>query len=382
MIGGVHLTVLIGPGIPIPALPPVVEALDSVQVTSGTDRAGFQLSFAVGATSLLQNVLLPAGYFDPIVTRVILIVTVRGIPQVLIDGVITRHEVGPSNEPGKATLTVTGEDLTVLMDLAEMPFMRFPAQPVPVRVAAILAKYAAFGVAPLVIPPVIPGTVNPLEELPSQRGTDLAYIRELASAAGYVFYLEPGPAPGMSLAYFGPDIRVPIPQPALAIGADAASNVDALTFSLDGLAKKIVVLSVFDPATHKIPFPLPVPPVNILQPPLGLRPTAPAKLEFTHEEAALNIPDAIGRALALSFSSSAAISANGSLDVARYGRPLRSRMLVGVRGAGPAYDGLYFVNSVNHDIKRGTYKQSFSLSRDGLISATPIVPVDPLGVVA
>ena len=48
-------------------------------------------------------------------------------------------------------------------------------------------------------------------------------------------------------------------------------------------------------------------------------------------------------------------------------------MLVGVRGAGLAYDGLYYVNSVTHKIKRGEYKQSFSLSRDGLISNTPVV---------
>jgi hypothetical protein len=41
-----------------------------------------------------------------------------------------------------------------------------------------------------------------------------------------------------------------------------------------------------------------------------------------------------------------------------------------VRGAGLAYDGLYYVRSVTHDIRRGEYKQSFSLSRDGLISLT------------
>ena len=47
----------------------------------------------------------------------------------------------------------------------------------------------------------------------------------------------------------------------------------------------------------------------------------------------------------------------------------------GVRGAGLAYDGLYYVNSVTHNIKRGEYKQSFQLSRDGLISNTPrVVP--------
>jgi hypothetical protein len=50
-------------------------------------------------------------------------------------------------------------------------------------------------------------------------------------------------------------------------------------------------------------------------------------------------------------------------------------MLVGVRGAGIAYDGLYYVNSVTDNLKRGEYKQSFSLSRDGLISPTPVVPV-------
>jgi hypothetical protein len=50
-------------------------------------------------------------------------------------------------------------------------------------------------------------------------------------------------------------------------------------------------------------------------------------------------------------------------------------MLVGVRGAGLAYDGLYYVDSVTHDLKRGEYKQSFQLSRDGLISNTPKVPV-------
>jgi hypothetical protein len=247
---------------------------------------------------------------------------------------------------------------------------------------AILAKYAAFGVAPIVIPPVIPGTTNPLEELPTQRGTDLAYIRELAANAGYVFYIEPGPAPGSSLAYFGPDVRIPIPQPALAVNLDAHTNVESLTFSLDGLAKKIVVLSVLDPATKKIPIPLPVPNVSVLRPPLGARPTPPWKLEFTHEHAALDTTEAIGRALGMSFAASDAISASGSLDVMRYGWPLRSKMLVGVRGAGIAYDGLYYVNSVTHDIRRGQYKQNFSLSRDGLVSPLPIVPSLPNGLVA
>ena len=45
-----------------------------------------------------------------------------------------------------------------------------------------------------------------------------------------------------------------------------------------------------------------------------------------------------------------------------------------MRGAGLAYDGAYYVTSVTHKIKRGQYKQSFSLARDGLVSLSPVVP--------
>ena len=61
--------------------------------------------------------------------------------------------------------------------------------------------------------------------------------------------------------------------------------------------------------------------------------------------------------------------------MARYGRLLKSRQLVGVRGAGLPFNGLYYVKSVTHDIKRGEYKQTFSLARNGLISTFPTVPV-------
>ena len=64
----------------------------------------------------------------------------------------------------------------------------------------------------------------------------------------------------------------------------------------------------------------------------------------------------------------------GSLDVVRYGRVLRSRQLVGVRGAGEAFNGLYYCSRVTHTIKRGSYKQSFALARNGLISTLPVVP--------
>jgi len=47
--------------------------------------------------------------------------------------------------------------------------------------------------------------------------------------------------------------------------------------------------------------------------------------------------------------------------------------LVGVRGVGPAFDGLHYVTKVKHKITRSSYQQDFSLSRNGLLSTVPVV---------
>jgi hypothetical protein len=374
MLEGIHLTLLIGPAVPIPAPKPVTDSLQSIQVTSGKDRSGFQLTFAVSKNSLLQTTLLPAGYFDPMITRVIVVVTVNGFPTVLMDGIVTRQEISPSNEPAQSKLTITGEDLSVLMDVVDIT-VPFPSVPTVGEVYAALAPYLMFGIVPLVIPPVIDPIPILTEWWETQIGTHLSFIKELAQRCGYVFYVDPGPLPGQSIAYFGPDINLPIPQSALNVNMDAHTNVESLSFSLDGLAKKVRVYIIMDPITHKIPIPIPLPNINAFKPPLGARPTPPAKIEFADDVANKRPDEAAQGILGFLMNNSDSISGNGSLDVLRYGRVLRPRMLVGVRGTGLAYDGLYYISSVTHNIKRGEYKESFTLSRDGLISNTPrLVP--------
>jgi hypothetical protein len=226
-----------------------------------------------------------------------------------------------------------------------------------------------------VIPPTNIFVKSPTTGWTTQRATDRAYLQFMAQACGYVFFVRPGPMPGMSTAYFGPDINLPIPQPALSINMDAHTSVESLSFSLDGLAKKVSIYTIMDPITKKVPIPVPVPNINIFKPPLGARPTPPAKVELASDAAKLDVPEAAQSILSFLANNSTAISGNGSLDVMRYGRVLQSRMLVGVRGAGLAYDGMYYVDSVTHNIKPGEFKQSFTLSRDGLISITPQVPI-------
>lgn len=378
MLKGVYLTLLIGPAVPVIAPKIVMEALENVQVTNGRDRSGFQISFGVSTNSPLLKTLLPAGYFDPITTRVIVIATVNGFPNVLMDGLVTNQEVSPSNEAGKFTLTITGEDLSLAMDLFQL-IVPYPAMPDYLQILALFAPFAFLGIVPVVIPPAVSPVKSPTTGWDTQvKKTTREYLKFLAARCGYIFFLQPGPLPGQSLGYFGPDINLPVPQPALTINMGGHATVESLSFSLNGLAKKIRIYTILDPVTHKIPIPVPVPNINILKPPLGLRPTPMLRTEFADDLTKLDPAEAARKIIGDLIGSSnnpPATNVSGSLDVVRYKGILRAGMLVGVRGAGIMYDGMYYVESVTHNIKQGEYKQNFTLSRDGVISNTPVVLV-------
>jgi len=366
-----QLLLQMGPVLPVPVPQQLTDALQSVQVTTTAGQAsGFQLTFAVSKKSIITSALLPAGFFDP-GTRVVLIAVVAGMPSVLMDGVITRQDLGPSDEPGASTLTLTGEDLSVLMDLSHER-MCYPAMPRNVRAALICAKYAMYGIVPLAIPPVIPDVTDPVKQIPIQSSTDLAYLRSMASEVGYVFYVDPGPVPGASIAYWGPQVRVGPLQPALTINMGAATNVESLSFSFDGLSRTQYTITYTEPTT-KLSIGIPVPDISLLHPPLAARPAVALRQEPLPDISDRSVSEILLLGLSRSSESADAITGQGKLDVLRYGHVLKARQLVGVRGAGIAYDGVYYVTSVTHEIKRGEYHQSFSLSRDGLISLTPVV---------
>ena len=366
------LLLMMGPAVPVPAPRPVIDALTSVQVTTTAGQAsGFQLTFTVAKVSPITSTLLPAGFFDPGI-RVVLTLVLRGVPAVLVDGVITRQDVAPAEEPGGSTLTVTGEDLTLLMDLADRRAC-YPGMPAHARVAAVCARYARYGIVPAPVPAIQVDVPNPAKDIPVQAGTDLAYVRDLAEKVGYVFYLEPGPLPTSSIAYWGPEVRVGLPQPALTVGSDAATNVESLSFSYDGTSAQALTLHVVEPLTKRS-IPVPIPDVGLLRPPLAARPAVRLREGPVPDTAGLEPVQAALLGLARTAVAGDAVTASGSLDVLRYGHVLRARRLVSVRGAGLAYDGLYFVKSVTSDLRRGEFRQSFTLARDGLVSSLPRVP--------
>jgi hypothetical protein len=374
MLKGIYLTLLVGPVVPVPVPQIVTDALTGIQVVSNTTEAsGFELTFTLSNRSPLQTIFLVASGNTPLL-RVMLVLTINGTPQVLMDGVTTMTQVTPGSN-GESTLTVSGKDLTKVMDsnLMDLSGIPFPAMPAEARVLLILGKYAMFGVVPLVIPSLFPDIPLPIERMPTQQGSDLQYVRQLAAEAGYVFYIDPGPTPGLNTAYWGPEIKVGAPQPALNINMDAFTNVESLNFNYQ-TAEKVLPIVFIQNSLTKIPIPIPIPDINPLQPPLGATALLPTRVEVLRDTAKLSPMAAINRGLATASKSADSVTGNGTLDVVRYGRLLKSRQLVGVRGAGMAFDGLYFVSSVTSTMKRGEFKQSFTLTRNGLVSITPTVP--------
>ena len=218
MIKGIELSVLFGPGVPVPAPRMVIEALQSVSIqeNAGETPSGFDMVFALEKNSPLNTIFLLAGGAALPILRVAFVTTINGQATTLINGVVTRTEYSPGSGGAPATLKVMGRDLTAAMEILDFSGLPYVAMPPFARVALILAKYAWLGVIPQVIPSA-EGPPLPTEKIPRHQDTDLAYIRQLASEAGYTFFMKPGPAPATSFAYWGPEIRIGEVQPALTI---------------------------------------------------------------------------------------------------------------------------------------------------------------------
>lgn len=375
-LGGL-VTFWIGPTVPFPAPPPLIDHLDQITVThNDSGRSGFQLTFTIGRDRLLGLVDYP-----PLITqlvraghRVMLFATLGAVPQMLMDGIITNFQVAPGAEPNSSKLTVIGEDISVMMDLVERQDA-YPGMSAMLIVNKILATYAGYNLMPLVIPPLGDRMVPPAEGTPQRNGTDLTILNDMAREAGHVFYIDSMKVPGVNVAYWGPPVRNGLPQRALTFGMGASTNVGSIQFTSDATQPKLVMGLVHESKTGAS---LPV--VGIpLGNGLGALPAFLGNAPFV----GVKVPGDDGggdlaRALAAAQaeaerSTHAALTASGELDVARYGAILRARAPVDVRGVGLTLDGTWYCKSVTHTLTRGSYKQQFNLERDGTFPRSPVV---------
>ncbi len=370
---GVHLTILMseaGPPRPVPI--EFLLALKDVQVTHNDQGpSGFQMTFQIGRSGLwdLVDYALPRHPLLKPFNRVILLVRFAVAPEVLMDGIITNIQMNPSDEPSASTLTVTGEDVSVMMDLRQKS-QSFPALSDYLIVTTIIGRYTAkYGLIPLIrlVDPKLLSPPSPIKKIPQQPAklTDRAYLQRLADFYGYVFYVKPGPAPLLNTVYWGPPEFLAITQPALSVNMGPASNVTSINFNCDALKPEQVrytddkntIQSVKEPGSSRQ--------ISLSRNRLEARKT-------THLTGPRgdNSTAAQGQA---DRSYDSVVTVNGELDVLRYEHLLQPRGLVGLRGAGDTFDGMYYVKNVSHQISKGHYTQKFTLTREGTGTLTPLV---------
>ncbi len=378
-VAGINLGLSIGTLIPSPAPRLLMEALQQVQISQNDQGpSGFQISFNADRTAGSQRdyALLESPLLKPS-NRVLITVTLNGTPYVLMDGFITQQELSHSSEFGATTLTVTGEDVSVVMDLYEFS-LEYPGLGAAEIALLVLAKYTAIGVVPEVIPTLSNLISLPIEQVPQQNSSDRAYLQQQAALHGYVFYIIPGPEPLMNVAYWGPPIRAfNLPKKALSVDVGVATNVQSINFRYDALAP-ILVHGMIQDAESELDLPLATLTSTRL-PPLAREPAVLFNQPFVRNNQytspkGFTYIQAFDNAQSITnMSTDQVITAQGELDTLRYGEVLNARGLVGVRGAGDTYDGLYYIQSVTHTISRNSYKQGFVIAREGTGSLVSMV---------
>jgi phage protein D len=373
----ITLTLMIGPELPVPTPQAVTEALDKVEVKQADGkRSGFQIDFNADRTSafvadypLLKDRLLAAG------NRVVIVVNFGMTPHVLMDGFIADVQLPQRTADGGATLSVIGEDMTVKLDRTQVR-EEYPGLGHSEIVELVLAKYSQYGVVPLVMPTLSALASDPLERVPQQKATDLAYLKYLAALHGNVFFITPGPVPLVNTAYWGPPPRVGAPLPALSVNMGPQTNIESLDFRYAALTPTVFKGTDQDADSEGD---IPVVTEASTRVPLSAEPA----LLFDRGQAATRIVRTPGMdaAAAIAYtqgmtdrSTDNVVTASGEVDTLRYGSILKVANLVGVRGCGASYDGFYYVNSVTHALSRTQYRQQFTLGRDGVMTTTQVVP--------
>ena len=117
--------------------------------------------------------------------------------------------------------------------------------PPEARVGLILAKYASSGIIPLIIPSVLMDHPDPDRSHPVAAGQrPLLYPRRSLMKSGTSFTSIPARSPGMSVAYWGPEIKVGEPQKALSINMDSPTDIESVSCSFNSQGKVLPVVHI------------------------------------------------------------------------------------------------------------------------------------------
>jgi len=382
MLGGVTYTVLIGlPPLPLP--PPLLQALQKVEVDSSTEIASvFRLRFGLSHTQFGDwDLLMPQ--YEEVFFRPLTLVQIRvkvgiDVPRAIINGYITNQKILYDDEGGASAVEITGMDATILMNMTEkvLPW------PMPDDGAIAAAVFGQYGIVPMVLP-TMPFNIDPTD-MTVQRGTDIRFLRRLAQRNGFECFVQPQPQSGVDFGYFGPPKNIPgLHEAVLNVKMGAQTNVSEFKVRYDMIKPTLSMAFGVDSMTRAPSAAFSIAPV-VSPPPTGgsypwgvpmvvqdatLRAVGgphPPPMVMAAQTGQMSLPGLAVVNQAISNRSSWAVIAEGlvgaDVGVLAVGRT------VNIRGAGLAFNGAYYVTRVSHafDVCGCSYTQRFEARRNAV----------------
>jgi uncharacterized protein len=278
--------------------------------------------------------------------------------EVVIDGYIAEIAVSTQPEQSNVGVEIRGVDAAYHMNL-EQKTRIWIGKSYETIAKEILESYkfkAQIAAAPAGDTP--PHSV-------AQRATDHAFLRELARRKGYEFFVQGG------TGLFRPPPLDGTPQKLIAVNFGEETNCTQFRVEADGTAPTVATAMFIDPMTGAVEDsrkersdlrPLGTDTLDAMRGAVGV----PQTVHVCKRLGCVNKAAADDYTLGLLRRSGWWVTASGRLNGLRYGRVLRSRKLVTIKGGGPTYNGMYYVRRVKHELTMRTYEMDFEAVRNAV----------------
>ena len=338
-----------------------MSALSRVEVTNDApDGDGFQITFTLSKDTADRLQLCSERRLNPS-TRVDHRRPPRRRPEVLIDGVITHHQLAPNNEPGTSHAHGHRQRLQLMLDLEEKN-EKYENQPDFVIVTQLIAQLRAVRAGPA-------GHADDdvpieLDRIPRQHETDLRFIQRHGRAQRLRLLHRAGHARRQQ-GVLGPGVASACPQPALTLDMGALGEPHVAASSPRTRWRRSARRARSSSRSPRLRIPIPSSPRCTCRR-SRCQPTPALRKAITRDTAQPATRPGGHGGVGGGNQSPDPVTGEGEIDTVRYGNVLRARRSVGVRGAGLSYDGFYYVRRVTHtDRARRVHADSFRLSREG-----------------
>ncbi len=273
----------------------------------------------------------------------------------IVRGYIRQIKVDFPQDGGAATVTVIGQDDSLVMDRENEPCTWGEDTPATdgFIVSEVISDYSNLTLDPT--------SGTGLSELTLQQSTrDSQFLRTRAEANGYELIFAEG------MVYFGPMRLDMEAQDTIMVYAGTATNCISFSIDEDGQMPDSVTFEISGSGEGESVMEEVAPDVTVL----GITPSTSENMGLNNFSWRLEGQGGQSEneirilAQAKANTNSFKIKATGDLDGSLYGHVLRIAEPVGVDGVGDKYGGIYYVDRVNHKFDSQGYTQSFTLIRN------------------